>query len=58
MFAVSMCFVFILLLLCVLLPSWVSKLSQRRRRRELNDRMNNVDGLIDNPDMMQEGLLG
>ena len=31
MFAVSMCFVFVLLLLCVLMPTWVKNARRRRR---------------------------
>ena len=34
MFAVSMCFVFVLLLFCILLPIWIRKLRRRRRTTE------------------------
>ena len=39
MFAISMCFVFALLLLCVLLPTWLSKCFRRYRRGNIQERL-------------------
>lgn len=47
MFAVSLCFVFALLLVCVLMPVWCQKLKSRIRRRRLEGRIQNMDGIID-----------
>lgn len=47
MFAVSMCVVFILLLLCILLPTWIRKFKRRRRTRQLAGRIQGMDGMID-----------
>lgn len=33
MFAVSMAFVFILLLFCILMPTWIRKIRRRRRNQ-------------------------
>ena len=39
MFAVSMCFVFVLLLLCVLMPTWIKNSNRRRRAAGLGNRI-------------------
>ena len=39
MFAVAMCFVFVLLLFCILMPTWIRKLKRRRRTRRLAGRI-------------------
>ena len=39
MFAVSMCFVFVLLLLCVLMPTWIKNSNRRRRTAGLGNRI-------------------
>ena len=54
MFAVSMCFVFVLLLFCILLPLWVRKLNRRRRARQMADRIRGIDGLIDQNPLIEE----
>ena len=44
MFEISMCFVFVLLLLCILLPTWCSNNRfTRRRRNDLQDRIDAID---------------
>lgn len=55
MFAVSMCFVFVLLLFCILLPIWIRKLRRRRRTRQLADRIQDMDGIIDGDPLLAEG---
>lgn len=45
MFAISMCLVFLLLLMCVLIPTWSKNAARTRRRRELNERLQSMDGV-------------
>ena len=45
MFAVSMCFVFALLLLCILIPSWIKAAKLRQRAARLARRLEGLDGL-------------
>ena len=47
MFAICMCFVFLLLLFCILLPTWIKKLKRRWRRRDLENQIQGMDGIID-----------
>jgi hypothetical protein len=56
MFAVSMCFVFVLLLLCVLMPTWIKNFRRKRRTAGLGNRIQQIDGLID-PSDFEENLL-
>ena len=39
MFEISMCFVFVLLLLCILLPTWCNNFFPRRRGNDVQDRL-------------------
>ena len=47
MFAISMCFVFALMLLCVILPTWIKYLTRRRNNRVLAQRLAGMDGLVE-----------
>jgi len=57
MFALSMCFVFVLLFFCVLMPVWIKNFRNRRRRRNLAGRLEHMDGLIEDPGSMARPLI-
>lgn len=54
MFAVSMCFVFALLLVCVMVPTWLGGKQRRRQQIEFNQRFDRLrDDLTENSDFSQ-----
>lgn len=57
MFALSMCFVFLLLLLCVMIPTWCDKKKRNRENREFSERFNRLRDDLTNTDSFNEGLV-
>eukprot|EP00356_Strombidium_inclinatum_P004749 CAMPEP_0170492742 /NCGR_PEP_ID=MMETSP0208-20121228/12753_1 /TAXON_ID=197538 /ORGANISM="Strombidium inclinatum, Strain S3" /LENGTH=140 /DNA_ID=CAMNT_0010768533 /DNA_START=169 /DNA_END=591 /DNA_ORIENTATION=+ len=57
MFAISMCFVFVLLLTCVLLPTWIKQWRQKRRRARFEQRFPHLVNEIEDPVNPNQQLL-
>lgn len=61
MFEVSMCLVFVLLLVCVLVPTWIKNQRRRTARARMQNRIQGMGGLVDPIDggsgNLEEGLL-
>ena len=57
MFAVSMCFVFALLFLCVLLPTWCTDRRRRMQRRDFEARFTRLNNDLTDPDLSSESFL-